>query len=261
MLLNSNRVKYLAIANHFVFSAYFDKDTNTPRVIELCNEEADLKGYFEPITAKDVIVIGCFLVGNILHGAGGAVFYPIGFSILDAVFYDQQVLIGVWAASFAIGPALGYVIEGLLLTIDSNQFAFSQKLSIRSNVEEPESTDFSSAWWIGFVLSLGLCWALCALFIILDYFLKERGTKTDEDGPVVEPENNSSMRSLLLKLPSSVWGLMKKKTFILFNFSLATDGLVITSLATFLPKFIENQFYYSKSNASMAGDEILFSKF
>jgi len=72
---------------------------------ELCDKAPETKGYPEPITFKEIVVIGCFLSGNILHGAGGAVFYPIGFSILDALFADSQLTIGIWTASFAIGPS------------------------------------------------------------------------------------------------------------------------------------------------------------
>jgi len=81
-------------------------------------------------------------------GAGGAVFYPIGFAILDPLFQDRQTLIGLWTACFAIGPALGYVIEGLFLTVDSNHLHQQQFLQEKRN-DELNQEDFSSAWWIG----------------------------------------------------------------------------------------------------------------
>jgi len=105
----------------------------------------------------------------------------------------------------------GLVIDAKFLCMWSKPLSVSNKYLI--------------CYFLGFMLSLGICWILCAVFVVIDYFLKKKGKKIDVSDDIVEPPN---IRSQLRKLPLAVWGLLKRKTFLLFNFSLATEGLVIS---------------------------------
>ena len=64
---------------------------------------------------------------------------------------------------------------------------------------------------------------------------------------------SSKQRTLsdLRHLPSALFQLMKVPPFMLITFAGATEGLITSGFATFMPKFIQNQFGVTAGWASM----------
>ena len=191
-----------------------------------------------------------FVIGNLLHGAGAACFYPVGAIFLEIIIPDRQSLIAFWISLFPVGAAFGFFIAGILLKVDTD---IGRKSSVLADAEENQ--DWFGAWWIGFVISVTLTWTLSAVFILSSFWakvpqhvepVKEKDSFTEEgqEQPAVPAMKH------LRQLPSAIYTLLTTPLFLLVIFFLATDGFIISSLAAFLPKLMENQFQIVPSTAS-----------
>ncbi|KAG8505414.1 Solute carrier organic anion transporter family member 4C1, partial [Galemys pyrenaicus] len=134
-----------------------------------------------------------FILGQLLLGTGGTPLYTLGTAFLDdsVPTHKSSLYIGVGYAMSILGPAIGYVLGGQLLTI------------IDITEDDPR---WLGAWWIGFLLVWIFAWSLILPFSCFPKHLPE--------------------------------------------------ALVTTGFATFLPKFIENQFGLSSSFAATLGGTI-----
>jgi organic anion transporter 4A len=186
-----------------------------------------------------------FVIGNLLHGAGAVCFYPVGAIFLEIILPDRQSLIAFWISLFPVGAAFGFFIAGILLKIDTD---FDRQSTVLADAEENEN--WFGAWWIGFAISVGLTWTLSAVFVVSSFWL----TVPHQAEPVKEAESQDQPAVAAFKhlklLPSSIWKLVTTPIFLLVIFFLATDGVIVSSLAAFLPKLLENQFQIIPSTAA-----------
>ena len=191
-----------------------------------------------------------FVIGNLLHGAGAACFYPVGAIFLEIIIPDRQSLIAFWISLFPVGAAFGFFIAGILLKVDTD---IGRESTVLANAEENEN--WFGAWWIGFAISVGLAWTLSVVFLLSSFWLKvpkyvEPVKETDPLTAETQEQPAVPAMTHLKQFPSAIWKLLTTPLFLLVIFFLATDGLIISSLAAFLPKLMENQFQIIPSTAS-----------
>ena len=184
--------------------------------------------------------------------------------------------IGIFQIFLVVGPALGNVIEGQFLEIYVD---FERAATPDLGSDDPE---WIGAWWIGFIVGGLFSW-LCALFIFcyppkipkkIIPQIKPDLTMESEAQSSIKPSftRNSRTRlsmqisrfstiecrtldkdslSNLTGVIKKILQLLKNPTYMLLCIGGGLDGIVISGLVFFLPKFILSQFGGTPSGASI----------
>ncbi|XP_020650078.1 solute carrier organic anion transporter family member 4C1 [Pogona vitticeps] len=198
-----------------------------------------------------------FMLGQLLLGAGGTPLYTLGTAFIDDSVpkHKASVYIGIGYAMSLMGPAIGYVLGGQLLNVYVD---FNRQVSIDITPKDPR---WVGAWWIAFVIC---SFTTCLLVAPFSYFPKQlpgthriRAEKISEahhsgEGPV-HGYSGRSMKDFILTL----WLLLRNPVLMCLVAAAALEALVATGFATFLPKFIENQFGYTSSYSATLGGLVL----
>ncbi|VVC94929.1 unnamed protein product [Leptidea sinapis] len=134
---------------------------------------------------------------------------------------------GIYYTMAVVGPALGYVLGSQML------------LGIT-----PLSSVWIGAWWIGFIFSAILCLVVAIPLLAFPYELP--GAEEIRAAKVSEAHEGSASKSAafsaLKELPRAAAALFRNPTFMFLNLAGASEGMLISGFAAFLPKLIENQF-------------------
>jgi len=176
-----------------------------------------------------------FVFGQLLHGFGAAPLITLGTTFLDESVSPRSapLYIAVFQTWFLIGPAIGYVLGGQLLSIHTDLLDDSGLT--------PESSLWVGAWWPGFLITFSL--SLVCGFIIFCY---PRSINRKKMKSISEKSDSG----LAEALPKYLWSLVTNPTYMFVSLASGIDGLVISGLAAFLPKFIEQQYKLSNGLAA-----------
>lgn len=195
-----------------------------------------------------------FLAGQMLHGAGATPFFTLGCTYLDEIVSTKMssVYIGIFYTMAIIGPALGYILGGQFLKIYTDFSVDASALGLT-----PSSGVWVGAWWIGFVVS--------SVTAVLAAIPISAFPKTLPGSVKLQMQKKSEMHQKLQKseavqsgfgarakdLPASFKILITNPTFVFLSLAGATEGMLVSGLATFLPKVIEFQFSIAASLAAL----------
>ncbi|XP_013188543.2 solute carrier organic anion transporter family member 4A1 [Amyelois transitella] len=195
--------------------------------------------------------VGIFVLAQLLHGAGATPLFTLGVTYIDENVSKKMssVYLGVYYTMAVVGPALGYVLGGQMLKIYTD-FATVDSETIGIT---PLSSVWIGAWWVGFILSAVLCLIVAVPLLAFPYELpgadEIRASKVSEahEGAA----SKSAAFSALHELPKAAAALLKNPTFMFLNLAGASEGMLISGFAAFLPKLIENQFAVNASEAAL----------
>ncbi|XP_029428539.1 solute carrier organic anion transporter family member 4C1 [Rhinatrema bivittatum] len=201
-----------------------------------------------------------FIFAQLLMGAGATPLYTLGTAFFDdsLPMHKSSLYIGIGYGMSVVGPAVGYVVGGQLLNIyiDFN--------SGQRNELTPDDVRWLGAWWIGFLLCGLLTWFLIPPFSCFPKHLP--GTAKVQSEKVSQAHNNGSENIIekedigksFKDFPMALKLLLKNPVFMSLTASSCADALITTGFATFLPKFIENQFSQNSSfSATLAGGVLI----
>ncbi|XP_061708271.1 solute carrier organic anion transporter family member 4A1 [Cydia pomonella] len=194
--------------------------------------------------------VAIFVLAQLLHGAGATPLFTLGVTYIDENVSKKMssVYLGVYYTMAVVGPALGYVVGGQMLKIYTDFVTVdSEALGIT-----PVSSVWIGAWWVGFLLSALLCLIVAVPLLAFPYELpgaeEIRNSKVSE---AHESASKSAAFSSLRELPRAATALLRNPTFLFLNLAGASEGMLISGFAAFLPKLIENQFAVSASEAAL----------
>ncbi|XP_032011798.1 solute carrier organic anion transporter family member 4C1 [Hylobates moloch] len=197
-----------------------------------------------------------FILGQLLLGAGGTPLYTLGTAFLDdsVPTHKSSLYIGTGYAMSILGPAIGYVLGGQLLTI-----YIDVAMGESTNVTEDDPR-WLGAWWIGFLLSWIFAWSLIIPFSCFPKHLP--GTAEIQAGKTSQAHQSNTNADAkfgksIKDFPAALKNLMKNAVFMCLVLSTSSEALITTGFATFLPKFIENQFGLTSSFAATLGGAVL----
>ena len=183
--------------------------------------------------------------------------------------------IGIFQIFLVLGPALGNVVGGRFL---ETYVDFERSESPDCGSGDPS---WIGAWWLGFIIGGFLTWA-CAMFMCCypSKIPKTKLSKTkvapqgDSQVPVMRRSDFARTRLTMsisrlstassivrvfekdrmfnfTEIVNKVLQLLKNPTYILLCIGGGLDGIVISGLVFFLPKFLEKQFGGTPSDASI----------
>ncbi|XP_063278855.1 solute carrier organic anion transporter family member 4C1 [Prinia subflava] len=198
-----------------------------------------------------------FILGQLLLGVGGTPLYTLGTAFIDDSVpkHMSSLYIGIGYAMSLLGPAIGYVLGG-------------QLLKIYIDIQIPESTKVDQddprwlgAWWMGFLACFFAIWLLIIPFSCFPKHLPgtakiqaEKISETHDDGSQVLVHN---IGQSFKDFPMALMILLKNPVLMSLIIASSSEALVATGFATFLPKFIENQFGKTPSFSATLGGLVL----
>uniref|UniRef100_A0A8D0GEM7 Solute carrier organic anion transporter family member n=1 Tax=Sphenodon punctatus TaxID=8508 RepID=A0A8D0GEM7_SPHPU len=200
-----------------------------------------------------------FILAQLLLGVGGTPLYTLGTAFIDESVpkHKSSLYIGIGYAMSLLGPAIGYVLGGQLLNLYVD-------IHLHKSTEiTPEDPRWVGAWWIAFLLCSFTTWLLVPPFSCFPKHLpgtaKVQAEKTSEvhhDGSEALVENQDIGKNFK-DFPLALMILLRNPVLMCLIMAASTEALVATGFATFLPKFIENQFGYSTSFSATLGGIVL----
>ncbi|XP_052764566.1 solute carrier organic anion transporter family member 4C1-like isoform X2 [Mya arenaria] len=210
-----------------------------------CKSGSDLQDYLYVL-----------ILGQLLHGLGGTTLYTVGVSLIDdsVPAASSPMYIGIMYAFATLGPAMGYILGGQLLEIYVD-FDTVQNVDILS--DDPR---WVGAWWVGFVIASVLFLVAAIPISLYGAELPSakhvRETRVSEmhgdDGSLpVASVGRARKLSDLRHMPSNILKLLKNPTFLFITLAGSTEGMITSGFATFMPKFIQNQFGVTAGWAAM----------
>jgi solute carrier organic anion transporter family, member 4A len=119
-----------------------------------------------------------------------------------------------------------------------------------------ESKVWVGAWWLGFLIFSFVC--LLIAVPLIAYPKKLPGSdKLEKVSETHNGDNHTSQAfTKLHEIPKALMTLVKNPTFLCLNLAGASEGLIISGFAVFLPKQIENQYSVTAVSAALLMGEI-----
>ncbi|KAM6289419.1 solute carrier organic anion transporter family member 4C1-like [Aegotheles albertisi] len=200
-----------------------------------------------------------FILGQLLLGIGGTPLYTLGTAFIDDSVpkHRSSLYIGIGYAMSLLGPAVGYVLGGQLLNI---YIDIQIPESMKMDQDDPR---WLGAWWIAFLACFFAIWLLILPFSCFPKHLPgtakiqaEKISETHNDGSEALVEAKNIGKSFK-DFPVALLILLKNPVLISLIIASSLEALVATGFATFLPKFIENQFGKTSSFSATLGGLVL----
>ncbi|XP_022360638.1 solute carrier organic anion transporter family member 4C1 [Enhydra lutris kenyoni] len=202
-----------------------------------------------------------FILGQLLLGTGGTPLYTLGTAFIDESVptHKSSLYIGIGYSMSILGPAVGYVLGGQLLSLYID-VGMGQSIAITE--DDPR---WLGAWWIGFLLCWLFAWSLIIPFLCFPKHLpgtakihSERTCQTHQEKHSSLKHTEENIGTSWKDFPAALKNLMGNAVFMCLVISTSSEALITTGFATFLPKFIENQFGLSSSfAATLAGAVVI----
>ncbi|XP_016049017.2 solute carrier organic anion transporter family member 4C1 [Erinaceus europaeus] len=201
-----------------------------------------------------------FILGQLLMGTGGTPLYTLGTAFIDDSLptHKASLYIGIGYSMSILGPAVGYLLGGQLLTL---YIDLGMGKSVSITEEDPR---WLGAWWIGFLLVWLFAWSLIIPFSCFPKHLPGTAKIQDEKTSQAHQNKNCSLQHIdnnfgksFKDFPAALKNLLRNTVFMCLVVATSSEALVTTGFATFLPKFIENQFGLTSSFAAILGGAVL----
>ena len=161
-----------------------------------------------------------FILGQLLHGGGAAPLVILGTVLLDDFFHQESasIYVSIFQTGFILGPAIGFILGGQLLTLDVDLV----------HPLKTESTRWIGAWWPGFIII-----SFIATLIGLTLLILCRSIKTDSEAPGAKEIRYTCLQWTKLKC------IFSNHTFVLVSLMAAVDYMILTGVKAFSPKYLE----------------------
>ena len=180
-----------------------------------------------------------FILGQLLHGFGAAPLITLGTTFLDesVSLKSSPAYIGIFQTFFLIGPAIGFVLGGQLLSFHTDFVADSGLTS--------SSSLWVGAWWPGFLLTF--TWALVCGLCLLCY---PRSINRRRNTCAVTAADKEKSESAVRGLSTEFLSLLQNPTYMLISVAAALDAIIVSGLASFMPKYFEQQYQMTTGSAA-----------
>ncbi|XP_070496425.1 solute carrier organic anion transporter family member 4A1 isoform X1 [Chironomus tepperi] len=179
-----------------------------------------------------------FFTAQLLHGTGASPLYTLGVTYIDENVSKKMssIYLGIFYTTAIVGPALGYILGGQMLMIYTDFLTTDQSIIQMT----PESKLWVGAWWLGFFIFSFIC--ILISIPLVAYPKRLPGSEKLEKTSEAYKNQQAPAFTKLQEIPKAIFLLLKNPTFLFLNLAGATEGLIISGFAVFLPKLIENQF-------------------
>lgn len=198
-----------------------------------------------------------FFVGNILVGVGAAPLFTIGTAYLDDIVHPKYVTIhlGLMYASAVVGPAIGYGLGGVFLSIYVDPL-----IPTTLNISDP---GWVGAWWICFIFTGILSWILAVPFLMFPRYLPDthhvKAERLKEMAQKYDGKDSLEGVDFAVKVktfPRHLKQVILTPSWIFITIAICFSTLIVSGVTSFAPKYLESQFSIPASQASLIAGAI-----
>ncbi|XP_030830131.1 solute carrier organic anion transporter family member 4A1 [Strongylocentrotus purpuratus] len=199
--------------------------------------------------------IGLFIFSMVLIGFGAGPVFTLGLTYMDENLQpkDFGLFLGIYNSFLNIGPALGFFVGALTLSLNTDIQLDGDSVSLT-----PDNPLWVGAWWLGFLAAAAV--VLVLAFIIMGFPKRQPGSDKIAEKRSSEAQKGSefvSQEGFLEKVfdfPRALWKIVTNPPFMTLCLATATEWFIMVGLAVFAPKFFEAQLNMTSSEvASIIG--------
>ena len=201
--------------------------------------------------SSNVVAYLLLLLGQVVIGLGASTLYSIGITYLDELVHPKYISfhLAIIYVVQVTGPAIGFGLGGVLLNIYVDPW-------VSTNLSESDP-NFIGAWWLSFLIT-----GILSLLISIPFFMYPRRLKDFDEiakarieemarkGEVIPPKG-APFKEVIKALFTQLKGLLTNVTFLLNCVSVSVVVLPVSGLIAFAPKYVENQFHFPATSASL----------
>ncbi|XP_071962601.1 solute carrier organic anion transporter family member 4A1-like [Antedon mediterranea] len=239
---------------HFLSGPYQDKD----EIEQFSTCDANRTAFNEcnkDITDEEGVsrFYWMFIFAQVLHGLGASPVYTLGYTFMDdsVMPEDAPFYYGIFNCMAILGPSFGYIFGGLFLTLYTD-------LSVDAEKEfgiTPESPTWVGAWWIGFLITGAISLSITIPFLCFPKYLKGHekiaAERKSQSHGGVEFKTRAGFGNSFKDFPKAVATLGRNGPYMCITVAAILEFGILSSLSTFIPKFLESQFSISSSQAAI----------
>ncbi|NXW09670.1 SO4C1 protein, partial [Fregetta grallaria] len=199
-----------------------------------------------------------FVLGQLLLGVGGTPLYTLGTAFIDDSVpkHKSSLYIGIGYTMSLLGPAIGYILGGQLLNIYID-IQIPERQDTTYTKMDHDDPRWLGAWWIAFLACFFAIWLLIIPFSCFPKHLPGKClTIMGCFGREICLYFGNIGKSFK-DFPVALLILLKNPVLMSLIIASSSEALVATGFATFLPKFIENQFGKTSSVSATLGGLVL----
>ncbi|XP_030830203.1 solute carrier organic anion transporter family member 4A1 [Strongylocentrotus purpuratus] len=238
---------------HYLTGLYQFESVDVPT----CDLNSTMSGgsaELEPGLSRYYIV---FIVAQLIHGISASGLYTLGYTYIDenSPVTRASIYVGIFQASSLFGPACGYLIGGLILEIYTDLGVDTSQLGITS-----ESPLWIGAWWTGFILTASIAFLVAFPLMAFPRSLPGKKKKVEVISQAQkgsEFQHRSGLKNNVMDFPKAIWNLIKNLPFLFMSIGVITEWFLLTSFATFGPKYLETQFSMTASDAALLAGYVI----
>ncbi|XP_052765092.1 solute carrier organic anion transporter family member 4C1-like [Mya arenaria] len=200
--------------------------------------------------------LGVLMLGMIFHGVGGCVLYTIGVGYLDdsVAATSSPLYLGILYGFAALGPGLGYIVGGQFL----DMYVDVDKVDTATIDLKKDDPRWVGAWWVGFFITMATCWLIVVPLSMFGAELpsakriRESRISQMHKGDHDESGGHGTNKRLPIKMfPKVTCELLRNAPFVFTILAGASEGVLTSGFATFVPKYIQNKFGVSSGMAAL----------
>ena len=237
---------WLFASPHVLFGRYEVGSIN--ETIEICSAEPNMTD--SDCLSSNYIAYVFFITAFFLIGIAAAPLFTIGTSFLDDIVRPRFVplYLGVFYVTTIVGPVLGFVIGGVFLSIYVD-------IGVETRLTQ-DDPGWVGAWWISFVLTGGLSFAISILFFLFPRELPDsnivKAERVKEMAKVLQEKlaNDKTFKDVVKSFPHHIKSLLLNPSYMCLCFALGTMFLLISGLVDFAPKYLESQYNVDPSTSA-----------
>ena len=233
-------------------SGEYKSGSGTNQSFDLCQPKHDSTNSCDSATAANTFALVFFFAGNALVGIGAAPLFTVGVAYLDDIVRPKYVTIhlGLFYAFSILGPAIGYGLGGLFLSIYVDPWVETPL--------EPSDTGWVGAWWMCFILVGVTSWLFAIPFLLFPKLLpdsalvkqeraKEMAQKYEGRDSVGEVDLTTKLKTF----PRHLFLVLRTPSWVFITIAVCFSQLVISGVTSFAPKYLESQFNVTASKAGL----------
>ncbi|XP_041479907.1 solute carrier organic anion transporter family member 4A1-like [Lytechinus variegatus] len=184
-----------------------------------------------------------FILAQICNSLAAAPVFTLGLTYMDDNLSSKTfgLYMGIFNGIMSFGPAAGYFIGSITLSLHTNFYADLSSVTIT-----PDNPLWVGAWWLGFLISASLV-ALSAFIIMafpkaLPGMKKKQREKRRQGNKGSEFVVRSGLGNSIRDAPRALVKILSNAPFLFLALEAATDYFIGTGIFIFTPKFVESQF-------------------
>ncbi|XP_035688796.1 solute carrier organic anion transporter family member 4C1-like [Branchiostoma floridae] len=177
-----------------------------------------------------------FLTGQILQGIGAIPLHTFGSDLLEASAPPNSggLYLGLKDAAGALGPAVGYLLNGKLL----NTYVDFNKPGAVPPDGGPSDSRWLGAWWLGFPMFATIALLISPWLAGLPGKYPDNATLSTESKKGEEDPENKGLVNFFKEMAS----MFKIPTLLFLTSASCGIAMSFNGLITFAVKYVENQF-------------------